>query len=464
MVQSRASSQLTRRKTMKKSLSFVFALALLALPGCKKIVTVVLDLVGSLMGVLEGIWNSIAASAMIVAEAKYMPTEWYWWVMAGISIVALWLPMRPKTQMMMIYICRKIMYPTIAVFLWGVMKGSKHYITMGIVIVIVLVVFKLLSSVKSKLTSAKDGAKDFMNFITLWGDKAVEAAEKGAKAKGLEAEKSAGAEEVALAAISLVSTVIVMAVLFGGDLYPKGVNRASIGQHIDFVLRLIGIVFFVVSSIRGFKDLNARWTCEKCGLQIWDLNLNKEFCPNPECQHPNPRVVWTCSCGQVNSSSENPYRCGGASCNQKGRKGLLRKWAELSEPGENCQKCGKKVGDDDLFCPNQDCKFPNPKKEWECHNQDCGNDNPGTSLTCKGCGMRRRKLATRWHEEANREANPHTPPVVARVCPHCKVPVPDGNPFCSGCGKPMEGRICPDCKIPVADGNPFCSGCGRSIG
>ena len=61
------------------------------------------------------------------------------------------------------------------------------------------------------------------------------------------------------------------------------------------------------------------------------------------------------------------------------------------------------------------------------------------------------------------ESEPDPPPPGGRICPDCKIPVADGNPFCSGCGKPMGERICPDCKIPVADGNPFCSGCGKPM-
>lgn len=123
---------------------------------------------------------------------------------------------------------------------------------------------------------------------------------------------------------------------------------------------------------------------------------------------------------------------------------------------KRCSICGSPAIDDlSRFCNTCGSQFPNL--------------NGSDALSCLRCGTKNPDPLSRF---CNKCGSPLQPPVVPKkekVCPYCRVPVPDDSVFCVKCGseidskRMMYSKKCPSCGGYVNEYRYYCNHCGAYL-
>ena len=304
-----------------------------------------------------------------ILKDKYMPTSWIWVVLAFLST---YLFLRTPTSRYYAAVSGMILLFPMAVsimdkwltgfaFLIGIVIAAFATAVLAIPIALIKAGSKVAGAMAGK---AKDAAKI-----------AGEAAKQLNVAKGIEAEKPLDKAMVLSFLTGGIGTLIWLAVLFGGVLFPE---KPPTGWHwFDFILRIIAIGAAVASVIYFITDFNeSRWECPNpdCGKTVKDWHQNKPLCTH--CGYPNPLVGWQCRhilgrerCGAQNEGSD--LRC-----------------PECGTPRPRMQKFLDAEDEDyDIDMPDQPPPpdLP-PPEEPEINCRNCGNRIPASAEACRHCG------------------------------------------------------------------------------
>ena len=214
-----------------------------------------------------------------------------------------------------------------------------------------------------------------------------EDAEKVMRQKGVKEEGEITTAWIRQFMLGLVGTLIWVAVLFGGELYPPTEDITG-WQHFDLFLRIVGSIFAVISLIVFIHDAKiSYWECPQCERTIFpDWFRNKERCTYKDCGFFNPWVSWVCEAKNdgekcLFENSGGVLRCEECDAPRRGAK----KWLAILEEDED--------EDDDII----DAEFVEHRNEPEPRRQlpvptipcrNCGNRIPTDAIACRNCGAR----------------------------------------------------------------------------
>ena len=305
-------------------------------------------------------------SVLDVLKIKYMPTEWYWWILA---VISLWLPMRkPATQKWAIRMALISISLSVIPFIWHILSG----LALAGALLVAVIGGPILALLVTLIRIGKKPAAVFQQI----DNRLTPLQEQANKSIG-KAESELDASKVILAVLGGIGSIVIMGMLFGGILYPEKVQTGW--HHYDAFLRGIGFVVSMVSFgfiIHDYK--HGKWVCEECDRLIWDLHSNKALCPH--CDYPNPKVGWICR------NILGKERCGA----QNIGKDLY--CAECNTPRPRIQKFLDNEEDDDII----DAEFtehhePPPRRQLPAPSQtitcrSCGNEISADAKVCGQCG------------------------------------------------------------------------------